>query len=215
MSYMNVEKQSKTLSTTGFQWITREHHSEQLRFLARKTNIWSNTSHSHATILLLEPLVYGGEISFKSDSTRGWIEKSDPLHWGEFNSANATLNSQKQRHQKDLQRSIETTTSTQFQTQKPKRVQQQWLFSSSLRNSSRRKTIGKSTWPKDDQAPPWTTMDHQRTNSLRSNGVSSFFLHLSFTSHCKKCYRAGTPESVLLRWIQDMELKTAPILALP
>lgn len=171
MSYMNVEKQSKTLSTTGSQWITREHHSEQLRFLARKTNIWSNTSHSHATILLLEPLVYGGEISFKSDSTRGWIEKSDPLHWGEFNSANATLNSQKQRHQKDLQRSIETTTSTQFQTQKPKRVQQQWLFSSSLRNSSRRKTIGKSTWPKDDQAPPWTTKEQTH---LEATGFPPF-----------------------------------------
>ena len=84
MSYMNVEKQSKTLSTTGSQWITREHHSEQLRFLARKTNIWSNTSHSHATILLLEPLVYGGEISL--NPTLCGDESKKVIHFIEVNS---------------------------------------------------------------------------------------------------------------------------------
>lgn len=208
MSYMNVEKQSKTLSTTGSQWITREHHSEQLRFLARKTNIWSNTSHSHATILLLEPLVYGGEISFKFDSTQGWIGKM--MHFIEVNSTLPTrLWTPRNKGIKRISREVlKPRPRLNSKLKNPATMVVQFVAEKLFKEKENWKVNMTKGWP-------GTTMDHQRTNSLSSNGLSSFFLHLSFTSHCKKCYRAGTPESVLLRWIQDMELKTAPILALP
>ena len=153
---MNVEKQSKTLSMTGFQWITGEHHSEQLRFLARKTNFWSNTSHSHDAILLLEPLAYSGEISFKSDSTQGWIEKM--IHFIEVNSTLCQRDFELQ-VTKASKGSPEKYWNHDLDSIPNSKTRQQWLFSSSLRNSSRRKKIGKSTWPKDDQAPPWTTKE--------------------------------------------------------
>lgn len=149
---MNVEKQTTTLSTTG------EHHAEQLRVLARKTNFWSNTSHSHDTILLLKPLVYGGEISFISDSTQGWIEKSDPLHWGEFNSLPTRVWTPSNKGIKGISREV---------------LKPRPRLNSKLRNSWRRKKIGKSTWPKDDQVTPWTIKE-------QTHFVAMDFLPFSF-----------------------------------